>query len=274
MAQSRFLEKAGSELGLRIVSSVVLATITVATAALGGWWFAGVVLILALAVVHEWFSFTGCPGKWAAVAAVLGAWLAIAWQGNLYLALYMIVFGSIGTAMVSLVGRGGEGGPWAAAGTAYAAIPLTALLWMRQEEGSTGLILWMFIVVWATDTGAFVVGRLVGGMKLAPRISPSKTVSGAVGGLALAMIVAMTLAFMIPSDEIRALFLGGLVSLGAQAGDLLQSAIKRRFGVKDSGTLIPGHGGVMDRLDSLVVAAPVLACGVVVLSAFMGAADA
>ncbi|MBN34166.1 MAG: phosphatidate cytidylyltransferase [Rhodospirillaceae bacterium] len=271
MVQLRFLEKARCELGLRVLSSIVLATITVALVLLGGWWFAGLVLILALIVVHEWFAMSGCAGRWAAMAAIVGVWFAMAVHGSLYLALYMAVFGAIGTAMFSLVSRGGEGGPWAAAGTIYAALPMAALLWMRAEEGSQWLLLWMFLVVWSSDTGAYIVGRLVGGMKLAPKISPGKTVSGAVGGLTLASIVAMTLASMIPSDEIRGLILGAVVAITAQAGDLLQSAIKRRYGVKDSGSIIPGHGGVMDRLDSLVLAAPALAVAVVIVSTLMGA---
>ncbi|MBT7614083.1 MAG: phosphatidate cytidylyltransferase [Rhodospirillaceae bacterium] len=270
MVKLRFLEKAGSELGLRLLSGAVLATVSIATAILGSWWFAGWVLVLTLAVTHEWFTITRAPGKWAAVAAVVGTWIAIAVQGEIVLALYVVVMGSVGTAMFSMVQRGGQGGLWGAAGTLYATIPLAALIWIRSAEGGGEPILWqaadgggkpilwLFFVVWATDSGAYAVGRLVGGVKLAPSISPGKTWSGALGGLFVAMVLGVLFASLIQADVERAAIFAAIVSVAAQVGDLLQSALKRRFKVKDSGTLIPGHGGVMDRLDSLVIAAPVL----------------
>jgi len=259
MVQLRFLEKAGSEIGLRLLSGAVLATVSIASAILGGWWFSGWVLMLTLAVTHEWFAITRAAGKWAAVAAVVGTWVAIAWQGEIILALYVVVMGSVGTAMFSMVQRGGQGGLWGAAGTLYATIPLAALIWIRLAEGGAGAIMWLFLVVWATDSGAYAVGRLVGGAKLAPSISPSKTWSGALGGIFVAMVLGVLFASLIQADVERAAILAGIVSGASIIGDLLQSALKRRFNVKDSGTLVPGHGGVMDRLDSLVIAAPVLA---------------
>ncbi len=271
MALSRFLDKASSELGLRILSGVVMATIAIAAAVLGGWWLAGLMLILALSVVHEWFAMTGCAGKWAAMAAVVAIWIAMsAYTGGIILALYLLFMGGIGTAMFSLIRRGGEGGGWAAAGMIYAALPLMALLWIREAEGGGGALLWLFFVIWSTDTAAFIAGKLIKGPKLAPAISPGKTWSGAVGGLVGATVIGVALASMLSAEIDRAAVLAVLVSLAAQVGDLLESGIKRRFGVKDSGQIIPGHGGVMDRLDSLVVAAPVFAIVITLFAALTG----
>jgi phosphatidate cytidylyltransferase len=272
MALSRFLDKASSELGLRILSGVVMATIAIAAALLGGWWLAGLMLILALCIVHEWFAMTGCAGKWAAMAAIVAIWIAMsAYSGGIVLALYLLFMGAVGTAMFSLIRRGGEGGGWAAAGMIYAALPLIALLWIREAEGGGGALLWLFFVIWSTDTAAFIVGKLIKGPKLAPAISPGKTWSGAVGGLVGATVIGVALASLLSAEPGRAASLAVLVSLAAQCGDLLESGIKRRFGVKDSGQLIPGHGGVMDRLDSLVVAGPVFTIVITLFAALTGA---
>ncbi|MBC6439430.1 MAG: phosphatidate cytidylyltransferase [Rhodospirillales bacterium] len=256
---SRFPDRAGSELGLRVLSGVVLATVSVALATLGGWWFAGCVLLLALAVTHEWFDLTGSAGKWASMASVFAAWLAMAYQGGLILALYVTVMGAAGTAMFTLMLRRGEGGLWGAAGTVYATVPLVALIWISQAEAGWQVILWLFFVVWATDSGAFAVGKLLKGPKLAPSISPGKTWSGAFGGLFGALVVGVVFDTFIQADAAQAAALAVAVSIAGQVGDLVQSGVKRRFGVKNTGSIIPGHGGVMDRLDSLVVASPVLA---------------
>ena len=278
---SRLLDKAGSELGVRLLSATVLATVSIATAMLGGWWFAGWVLALALAVAYEWFALTGSAGRWAAMAAVVAAWFAMVWQdvmilalyvfgadtvelrdvgqGGMILALYVTAMGAAGTATVTVMRKGNDGGLWGAAGAVYATVPLVVLLWMRDVEGGGYAILWLFFVVWATDTGAFVLGRAVGGARLAPRLSGEKTWAGAAGGFAAGTLAGVVFHTFIQADAPRAAALAAIVSLAAQFGDLLQSAVKRKFGAKDTGTLVPGHGGVMDRLDSLVVATPVLA---------------
>ena len=267
----RWLEGAGRALGLRVLSGLVLVAFTVATVVPGGWYFAAWVLLLSLAVLYEWFAMVRCAGRWAAAAAVIGAWLAIAWQGSLVMAAYVTLAGAAGSAVFALPGRRGELAPWAAAGVLYAAIPLVALLWMRGAPASELALLWLFFVVWATDSGAYVAGRLVGGARLAPTISPSKTWSGGAGGLIAGIAIGGACTGLIPADTSSTLAMAALVSLAAQLGDLLQSAIKRRFGRKESGVLIPGHGGAMDRLDSLTAAAPVFAVTVSLLAAMAGA---
>lgn len=152
----------------------------------------------------------------------------------------------------------------------YAVLPAVTLayIWAAGggREGGYISIYWVLAVVWATDIGAYAFGRMIGGPKLAPSISPNKTRSGAIGGLvcAIAFSALLLWAFKlnIKPAHIGAAFLMSIIS---QAGDLFESALKRRYGVKDSGTLIPGHGGFMDRFDGLWAAAPIAAVFCVIL---------
>jgi phosphatidate cytidylyltransferase len=146
----------------------------------------------------------------------------------------------------------GWGAAWYASGFFYALIPALALLWIRERDAhGLELLLWVFIVTWSTDIGAYVVGRAIGRRKLAPSISPGKTVEGLYGGMAAATILAVP--WVILTGLSYALLpLAPFFALAGQAGDLFESAMKRRAGVKDSGSWLPGHGGVLDRLDGLV----------------------
>ncbi|MBX3500962.1 MAG: phosphatidate cytidylyltransferase [Alphaproteobacteria bacterium] len=146
-------------------------------------------------------------------------------------------------------------------GAAYIAAVALSLLSLRHEP-ETGLqaVLWLLATVWATDIFAYVAGRTLGGPKLAPRLSPKKTWSGALGGLAAAIAVGVCTAWLFTGGSaIRLAMAGGLLSLVSQAGDLAESAVKRYVGVKDSGRLIPGHGGLLDRVDALMAAAVAMA---------------
>lgn len=142
-----------------------------------------------------------------------------------------------------------------ASGLAYTMVPAFALLWLRDRP-DIGLeeVLFLLLVVWMTDIGAYAVGRLVGGPKLAPAISPGKTISGALGGLVIGIATGVLVAW-----SPHAILPAAALSLISQVGDLAESALKRRLGVKDSGTTIPGHGGLLDRLDGILAAAPVAA---------------
>jgi phosphatidate cytidylyltransferase len=146
----------------------------------------------------------------------------------------------------------GWGLSWNVAGFIYALLPALALLWIRDRaDDKLALLLWVFIVTWATDIGAYLVGRALGRRKLAPSISPGKTVEGLLGGAAIAAILGA--AWTVVTGLKPSLFvLAPLFALAAQAGDLFESWMKRRAGVKDSGNWLPGHGGVLDRLDGLV----------------------
>ena len=149
---------------------------------------------------------------------------------------------------------------WIVAGAAYIGLPVAALLWLRLGTGQDReTALWLLLVVWATDSAAYAAGRLVGGWRLMPTISPNKTWAGLIGGIAGAALVGAAAGAVLGLDARILAGAGALLALVAQGGDLLESAIKRRFGAKDSGTLIPGHGGLLDRIDGLMTAAPVAA---------------
>ena len=178
------------------------------------------------------------------------------------IALLCIWLGGIAFYALIMVGAVGLSIEWAglcgarrallAAGVFYIAVPLSCLLWLRGMTDGRESVLFLVVVIWATDIGAYLVGRLVGGPKLAPVLSPGKTWSGAAGGLASSLLAGLVVP---PGMPVLALLLG----VACQAGDLLESGIKRHVGVKDSGHLIPGHGGLLDRLDGLLAAAPVAA---------------
>jgi phosphatidate cytidylyltransferase len=148
-----------------------------------------------------------------------------------------------------------------ALGLLYVCAPVFALLFLRgQMPNPTGLMLafWALGLVWATDIGAYFAGRSIGGPKLAPRVSPSKTWAGLAGGVLAALLTGF-LFHRFGGLPIQLAAASGVLAVAAQLGDLFESGMKRRAGVKDSGTLLPGHGGVMDRLDGVATAVPLAA---------------
>jgi phosphatidate cytidylyltransferase len=153
----------------------------------------------------------------------------------------------------------GWGFGWKAAGFVYALLPALSLLWIRDRAPQgLELLLWIFIVTWTTDIGAYFAGRSIGGPKLAPRISPNKTIAGLVGGVISAALAGYAWAEL-TSLSAALFWLAPVFALAAQAGDLFESWMKRKAGVKDSGNWLPGHGGALDRLDGLVVVATLTA---------------
>ncbi|MBN9087205.1 MAG: CDP-archaeol synthase [Reyranella sp.] len=138
----------------------------------------------------------------------------------------------------------------------YSIAALLALLWLRHQPGfGRETILWLLACVWATDIGAYFIGSYAGGAKLAPSISPSKTWSGLIGGIcASAVVSALCTLVFDAGDTVMLAVTGAAIAVVAQVGDLLESAAKRRAGVKDSGRIIPGHGGILDRIDGLIAA--------------------
>lgn len=147
---------------------------------------------------------------------------------------------------------------WLAAGIPYVALPIMALLWIRMQDNGLLLAFWALSLVWATDIGAFFAGRNFGGPKVAPAISPNKTWSGLIGGMIAALLLGWGLTSYYDLPFQLAMASPGLALL-AQVGDFFESWMKRRAGVKDSGTILPGHGGVLDRLDGVVTSLPVAA---------------
>jgi phosphatidate cytidylyltransferase len=168
--------------------------------------------------------------------------------------LFAIVVAAIATAMFyewTRITRG-WGAAWYASGFVYALLPALALLWVRERDAhGLELLLWVFLVTWSTDIGAYFVGRAIGRRKLAPAISPGKTVEGLYGGMVAAALVGGAWALATGLGK-PLLALAPLFALAAQGGDLFESWMKRRAGVKDSGSWLPGHGGALDRLDGLV----------------------
>ena len=153
----------------------------------------------------------------------------------------------------------GWGFGWTVAGFAYALVPALALLWIRDRAPQgLDLLLWVFIVTWTTDIGAYFAGRAIGGPKLAPRISPSKTIAGLVGGMMSAGLAGYAWVEL-TSLSATLIWLAPLMAVAAQGGDLFESWMKRKAGVKDSGNWLPGHGGALDRLDGLIVVATLTA---------------
>jgi phosphatidate cytidylyltransferase len=175
---------------------------------------------------------------------------------------YFAVFVALASVMIFYEWRrlvAGWGPGWMVAGFVYALVPALSLLWIRDRAPQgLELLLWVFIVTWATDIGAYVAGRAIGGPKLAPSISPNKTFSGLFGGMISAALAGYA---WVELTRMSALlfWLAPLFALAAQAGDLFESGLKRRAGIKDSGTWLPGHGGALDRLDGLVVVAALTA---------------
>jgi phosphatidate cytidylyltransferase len=182
---------------------------------------------------------------------LVAATLLAAVQGG---TVFAVLVAAIATAMfyewTRIVSRWGAA--WYASGFIYALLPALALLWIRERDAhGLELLVWVFLVTWSTDIGAYFVGRSMGRRKLAPSISPGKTVEGLYGGMAAAAVIGGGWAFATGLGR-PLLVLAPLFALAAQGGDLFESWMKRRAGVKDSGSWLPGHGGVLDRLDGLV----------------------
>lgn len=146
---------------------------------------------------------------------------------------------------------------WSFCGIAYVTVFASSLIYLRSVEGGFGVVLLMLLIVWATDIAAFFTGKLVGGPKIYTKISPNKTWAGLIGGMAAAALVGAISSVFVPLGFFNMVFLGMSLAVISQVGDFFESWVKRQFGVKDSGTIIPGHGGLMDRLDGLTTVSPV-----------------
>ncbi len=251
-----------SDLRKRLISAVVLAPDVLLGIWLGGWPYALLALGAAAGLGWEWVSLCGLmPLVWPGVAAA-GAILAGALMATLGAPVWALGMLLAGAVLTAVAARGVPRWRELAAGVPYLGLGVVSLLWLRDDSvaGLTNL-LFLLLLVWASDIGAYLVGRVIGGPKLAPSVSPGKTWSGAAGGLAAAILAGVLVASLSrpAADFMRVGGIAAMLGIVAQAGDLLESLIKRRFGVKDSGSLIPGHGGLLDRLDALLIAAPVAA---------------
>jgi phosphatidate cytidylyltransferase len=246
------------ELAKRVASGIVMAALAIGAAVFGGWPFVLFWAAAALVVFFEWSALVADGALPVRVAGGAGLLIAALAAGFAQLAVALV---ALAGAAAVVAGLSRHQRLWSAGGIAYAgAVLLAPVVLRRDPELGLRAIIFLFAVVWATDILGYFIGRAIGGPKLAPGISPNKTWSGAIGGAfgALAAALAVTqvagAAVLVPEACVAL-----VLSVVAQAGDLFESLIKRRFGVKDAGHMIPGHGGLMDRLDGFLAAAGVAA---------------
>ncbi len=250
-----------SNLHVRIISAVILGAIVLIVTYFGGIAFRVLAVVMGAAVYVEWRTITkqqsaNLINRATELLLVLSFALLIAGMPPLFVFSTIALAALVGTAATVI----GGASIWLPLGILYAGIPAASLAFLRGDT-SVGLlnVLILFGLVWSTDIFAYFVGRAIGGPRLAPSISPNKTWSGAIGGAAAAVAVGLMIAFRnghAVNPLLPVIIL--LISVISQGGDLFESWVKRKFGVKDSGTMIPGHGGMMDRVDGLAVAATAL----------------
>jgi phosphatidate cytidylyltransferase len=251
---------------LRVLSALVLVPVALGIVVAGSWIYAAFVGLLTILMALEWrrLSEARFGGQYARLAGgvALGVGLAATMLAALGRPREAVACVALGIVLAAVLARmRAAASLWASIGVALVGLPAVALVWLRSiPELGLDLLLWLLIVVWTTDTAAYVVGRRVGGPRLAPSISPGKTWSGLGGGVIGASLASVITAWALGYERlIQFAGLGAVFAVLAQLGDLAESALKRRAGVKDSGSLIPGHGGVLDRVDGLLLTAPALA---------------
>ncbi len=247
------LNSGSRNLIVRIAVAVVLAPIAVTIAFAGGWLWTLLTTVISIGLYYEWHAIVNEASEKRAFAIgvialeVIGLALWFGWTG---VALAAAV---VGPTLIAFLSQ--QRPWWNTGGFAYAAAALIASILIRLD-GTMGFYALMFVlfVVWASDIGGYFAGRAIGGPKLWPLVSPNKTWAGAMGGVVLSIVVALTMAALGWGHVLPLLVLAAALSVVSQLGDLFESAVKRAFGVKDSGRIIPGHGGLLDRLDGFVAA--------------------
>ncbi|BBD97455.1 phosphatidate cytidylyltransferase [Sphingobium amiense] len=247
-----------SELRTRSVVGVALIALALGALLAGGIIFWLLLVVAGVLMQGEWGDLTGADAQQRKAAMFAVSFpLALLCPLAAGIDWPVLIAGAAAFFFVAFTSRNMK----LALGIPYVCLPIVALMFLRgQPPYAHGLLLafWALGLVWATDIGAYFAGRSIGGPKLAPRVSPSKTWAGLAGGVLAALVVGFLL-HRLAGLPIQLAAASGLLAVAAQLGDLLESGMKRRAGVKDSGSLLPGHGGVMDRLDGVVAAAPLAA---------------
>ena len=257
MTATATLSSRKREIVLRVASAIALAALALAATLLSPWSFLVLVMVGGGIVAWEWGRLVrgnGFDGT-ALVATMSVAAIAVfVALGRPDYALLVLTAAAVAIGVTTLASGAAI---WSVAGLVYAALPAAALIWLRSDP-SLGLIaiLYLFAVAWTTDTASYAAGRLIGGPKLAPRISPNKTWSGFIVGALVPALIGVAFAVILMSSSALWLALVSVaLALACQMGDLTESWVKRRFGAKDMSQLIPGHGGLLDRIDGLLFAA-------------------
>lgn len=251
-------ERGSRNLVMRVIAALVLAPLAIAIAYAGGWLWVTLVTSVVIGLYVEWLTIVGVAQQRRVIVSGIVA-LAVAgfclMAGRIDAALVVLAIGLVVSALSSPERRN-----WVAAGFLYAASAEVASVLVRLDaaKGFAALML-VLLIVWVTDIGGYFAGRGIGGPKLWPRVSPKKTWAGAIGGFGASLVVATSFAAFDLGKTGPLLLLGAVLSVVSQLGDLFESAVKRRFGVKDSSHIIPGHGGLLDRLDGFVAAVLVAA---------------
>ena len=249
----------------RLASGFFLGTIAIGEVLLGGWFFALFILVVIVLMAVEWRRLAGRLSRGAgdfllatAVAVPVAAVMAAA-NGAAAAGLALLLAGAVlGAGIAALLAEAPI--DRVAGGILYLGLPTLSLVWLRGAESTGfGAVLWLLLVVWATDICAFFAGRAIGGAKLAPALSPGKTWAGLAGGMLGATVVGVLATPLLGGPSTLVLAVAPVLAVVAQIGDLFESWLKRRAGLKDTGDLIPGHGGFLDRVDGLLFAAPVFA---------------
>jgi phosphatidate cytidylyltransferase len=253
-----------SELATRVVAAIVMIVVAVSGLYAGGRPFWLLVTAASLLMMAEWAGLMRLPRARVLIATLMTTMVMLLAGSALDLFGFVVTsahsawevagWALIGGAVLAILGRS----PRLGAGLVYVTWPAISLLFLRVQPQGLGLALWTLVVVWSTDIGAYFAGRGIGGPKLSPAISPNKTWAGLGGGVAAALVGGYGLATVL-SLPTPLLWLGAPMAVLAQTGDLFESWLKRRAGVKDSGRILPGHGGVLDRLDGLVPVAVAVA---------------
>jgi phosphatidate cytidylyltransferase len=239
-------------LSTRIIAAAVLIPVAIGIAYAGGWLWTALVTLAAVGLYIEWLMVVNAAEKRVVatgIAALVVAGFSVA-VGRIDGAVAALAVGLVAVALMTPERRN-----WAAAGFLYAGVAEFASVLLRYDavKGFVALI-FVLMIVWVTDSGGYFAGRGIGGPKLWPRVSPKKTWAGAIGGFVASLAVACLFAVLDLGKAGPLLVIGGVLSVVSQLGDLFESAVKRRFGVKDSSQIIPGHGGLLDRLDGFVAA--------------------
>jgi phosphatidate cytidylyltransferase len=260
------------DLGLRAISAAVLIPAVLYDVWVGGVWFQLLVALVAVLVAQEWVRLVhrDDPIQFAlhAAAGLSGAFLPA--QASVWIPLLAIAVLWLLSALVVKL-RDPSPGKWSWLGVPYAGLPALALALLRLDPADGGkAVVWVMVTVWAADTLAYFAGRTIGGPKLAPVLSPKKTWAGLGGAIAGSALASGVFALVTGLPILGLALVAAPMAIVEQGGDLFKSALKRFYGVKDSGTLIPGHGGIIDRVDGLLA----VACAAALIGFFRGGAAA